>query len=88
MVLPDGSGLPKQDDSISDITASVAPHSMLPGRTVRCDEVPESHLAACGATIPTKPIGPQKAVTAPVMRQQLDIASSLILLEGAPDIRA
>ena len=44
--------------------------------------------AICGATMPAKPIGPQKLVTAAVMRQQLMMDFSLILLTGAPDMAA
>lgn len=65
-----------------------APVSMQAGMTVLCDEVQKMPLAICGATIPTKPRGPQNEVAVAVIRLHPKMALSLIFLTGAPDIVA
>ena len=66
----------------------IAPVISEAGNMFLCDEVPSAALAMCGATIPAKPSGPQNAVTAAVMMQQLKSADSLILTVSAPAISA
>ena len=61
---------------------------MLIGRTAACLAVPESLLAMCGATMPTNPMGPQKAVTAPVISDAENRAAVLVCLGLAPESRA
>ena len=58
------------------------------GRTNLCDEVPSSALAMWGPMMPTKPSGPQNAVTAPVMRLQLSRADKRILGGVPPESSA
>ena len=53
------------------------------GSTDLCDEVPSRALAICGPMMPTKPSGPQNAVTAPVIRLQLRSADMRIF-DGVP----
>ena len=55
-------------DRIEQHRAAAAPVRMLAGIRWRWSEVPTRRRAACGTAIPRKPIGPQKAVTAPVSR--------------------
>ena len=50
-----------------------------------CAAEPVSLRAICGAMIPTNPIGPQNAVTAPVTMQQLASAVHLIFFGLAPE---
>ena len=64
------------------------PVSIEAGMMTLCDDVPNIHLAMCGAVMPTKPSGPQKAVTAPVIMQQLRRAVSLMFPTFAPPISA
>ena len=53
------------------------------GSVALWEDVPSSPLAMCGPIMPTNPIGPQNAVTAPVMRLQLRSAHKRIL-DGRP----
>ena len=68
-VEPTGRGMGQRFARISAARASVAPVAREQGRTCRWLAVPVSRRARCGATMPTNPSGPQKAVTVPVIRQ-------------------
>ena len=81
-----GEGVEREIRSAAD--AVMAPVSSEAGSMTLCDEVLNMPLAICGATIPTKPIGPQKLVTADVIKQQLMMDRSLILRTGAPAMDA
>ena len=58
---------------------------MLPGNTILCTAVPVRRLTICGATMPTKPIGPQNAVTAPVISALPRMALNRIAVGLAPE---
>ena len=88
MELAIGRGEDVARESRSAAIAVMAPVRSDAGRITRCDEVLNIPRAMCGATIPAKPIGPQNAVTAAVVRQQLSIDVNLILWTGAPAIVA
>lgn len=79
IVLPAGSGVLHIIESMSPARLSIAPQRSESGRTVCIDDFPEKALTMCGATIPMNPIGPQKAVTEPVMRQHDSIDNALVL---------
>ena len=66
-------------DRRSAARAVIAPVSNDPGMIVLWVAVLNMPLAICGATIPANPIGPQKAVTTAVVRQQLRMAVMRIL---------
>ena len=83
MVLATGIGVGVILDIRSALTPIRPPVSKEPGSTALWDEVPSSALAMWGPMMPTKPSGPQKAVTAPVMRLQLSRADRR-MLEGVP----
>ena len=63
IVLPTGRGVGKAFERMSATRVSPAPVSITAGMTFMCTDVPRKPLAMCGATIPTKPSGPQNAVT-------------------------
>lgn len=88
MVLAAGSGAGETCDNMSEVRPMIPPVMREAGMMTLCDDVPNIHLAICGAVMPTKPSGPQKAVTAPVMMQQLSRADSLISDTFAPAICA
>ena len=79
IVLAIGRGECAARDRRSAARAVMAPVSNEAGMMVLWTEVLNRPLAICGATIPTKPIGPQKDVVAAVRRQQHMIALSRIL---------
>lgn len=79
IVLPAGSGVLHIIESMSPARLSIAPQRRESGRTVCIDDFPEKALTMCGATIPMNPIGPQKAVTEPVIRQHDSIDKALVL---------
>ena len=62
----------------------ILPHINEPGMIILWADVFKMVLAMWGATMPTKPIGPQNAVTVPVIRQQLSKAEMRILSGLAP----
>ena len=62
-----------------------APVSALNGSMQIMEDLPEVHLAICGAMIPANPTGPQKAVEVPARMQQLATAQILILFTLPPD---
>ena len=72
----------------SAVIAVTAPVRREAGIIVLWTDVLKTPLAMCGATIPTKPSGPQNAVTVAARRLQLNNALSRIFLTGAPDISA
>ncbi len=84
IVLPTGRGVANTWENMSASSDRQVPTVRVAGITLRCMEEPMARRAMCGATIPTKPIGPQKAVTAPVMMQLPAIAIFLILSMLAP----
>lgn len=88
IVLATGRTLGDACDMRSAPTAVAAPVRREAGSIVLCADVLKAPLAMCGATIPTKPSGPQNAVTVAARRLQLNIARYLILRIGAPDISA
>ena len=88
IVLETGIGPGAICDSRSAPKPIMAPVNKLAGRMILCEEVLRIALAMCGAVIPTKPKGPQNAVTAPVSMQQLISEIVLILPVSAPDISA
>ena len=79
-----GRGEEVDRESRSAAMAVMAPVRRDAGRMILCDDVLNIPLAMCGATIPANPIGPQNAVTAAVVKQQLMIDVNLILCTGAP----
>ena len=79
IVLAIGRGDAVVRDRRSAASAVTAPVSKDAGIIVLCEAVLNMLLAICGATMPTKPIGPQNAVMAAVVRQQLRIAERRIL---------
>ena len=81
MVLPTGRGTGKTWESMSATKDNPAPTSKVAGMVLRWTEDPVNALAICGATIPTKPRGPQNAVTAPAIRQ-LPIIEIFLIREG------
>ena len=83
MVLATGIGVGVILDIRSALTPIRPPVSKEAGSTALWDEVPSSALAMWGPMMPTKPSGPQKAVTAPVMMLQLSSDHKRIL-EGLP----
>lgn len=84
-IVPDtGRGVPDICDKRSAPRHIMLPQSIAPAIVLLCEELPVAHLAICGATIPANPMGPQNAVTAPVQRQQLNMASSLMWRGSAP----
>ena len=87
-VLDIGRGAGANWDIISAPTLIAEPVRIDMGSIMEWADVLQIALAMCGATIPTNPRGPQKAVAAPVIRQQLKTALSLILPTSAPDICA
>lgn len=88
IVLAIGRGEDVERDRRSAAKAVRAPVSREAGRITLWDEVLNIPLAMCGATIPTKPIGPQKLVAAAVIKQQLRIEERLILRTSAPAMAA
>lgn len=86
IVLPTGRGDGNTWERMSATSERPAPTSMEAGMTLIWTDEPVKALAMCGATIPTKPIGPQKAVTAPAIRQLPAIEMFLILDGLAPAI--
>lgn len=84
IVLPTGRGAGLIWERKSAVSDREAPQSIVTGITFECTEEPVIHLDRCGATIPTKPSGPQNAVTAPVIRQLLISAIFLTLLMLIP----
>ena len=84
IVLPTGRGVGKAFERMSATRVSPAPVSITAGMTFMCTDVPRKPLAMCGATIPTKPSGPQNAVTAPAIRQLPIIAMPRIREMSAP----
>ena len=85
MALPAGNGAAATWDTRSADVPRMAPVMRLTGRTVRCADVPARRLAMWGATIPTNPTGPQKAVAAPVTRQHPAREIHLIFCGSAPE---
>lgn len=85
IVLPAGTGRGHATARMSASKARQAPQTMLPGMIHRCEALEVSHLLICGAIIPTKPMGPQKAVAAPVTRQQLAMDMNLMREVEAPE---
>ena len=83
-VLPTGRGVGKAWERISAISDRPAPTSNEAGIVLIWTEEPVRVRAMCGATIPTKPRGPQKAVTAPAIRQLPIIDIFLIRKGSAP----
>lgn len=73
---------------MSPATHIVAPVMRLNGSMVFIAACPLMAFAMCGATMPTNPIGPQNAVTAPVIMLQLNIDMNLIFLTFAPALVA
>ena len=61
------------------------PVNMEAGSTILWDEAPSIAFAIWGPMMPTNPIGPQNAVTAPVMRLQLSNAPRRIFEGWPPD---
>lgn len=86
IVLATGSTFGDAWEIRSAVTAVTAPARSEAGSIVLCADVLKMPLAMCGATIPTKPRGPQNAVTVAARRLQLNNALCRILLTGAPDI--
>ncbi len=74
-VEPTGRGMGQRLARMSAARARVAPVASEQGRTCRWTEEPVMRRARCGATMPTNPSGPQKAVTVPVIRQADSIDS-------------
>ena len=81
IVLPTGRGLPNTWERMSADRERPAPVRRVTGMVLICTEVPATALAMCGATMPTKPSGPQKAVTAPAIRQ-LPIMDMFLVRDG------
>ena len=88
IVLATGRTLGEACEMMSAVTAVTAPVRREAGIIVLWTDVLKTPLAMCGATIPTKPSGPQNAVTVAARRLQLNNALSRIFLTGAPDISA
>lgn len=88
MVLAVGSGEGASWEIRSAPMLMMAPVSIEAGSIFMCAEVPNIPLVICGATMPTKPNGPQKAVTAAVRMQLLSIALMRIPFTSAPAISA
>ena len=88
IVLATGRGAGDSWEIRSATRLIAAPVSIAEGRMIWWAEEPVVARAICGATIPTNPIGPQNAVTAAVIRQQLKSDRSLIIPVSAPDICA
>ena len=53
---------------ISQPSKTTAPHKAMAGSRIRWSALQKSIRAICGIANPTKPIGPQKAVTVPANR--------------------
>ena len=85
IVLPAGTGTGVARDRMSAAAAQAPPVAILTGSTILCTAVPVIRRAICGAIIPTKPIGPQNAVTAPVMIQHPVRDTHLIFSGIAPE---
>ena len=83
-----GRGVGEACEIRSDVSAVMLPQRKEAGRTIVCEDVFHIALAMCGATMPTNPSGPQYAVTAPVIMQQLSMAWTLIVSGAAPAISA
>lgn len=71
-----GRGCPDNCETRSAPTPITLPESSERGMTILCEELLLMALAICGATIPTNPSGPQNAVTAPVIIEQLNRAEN------------
>ena len=52
-------------ETISQRSINTAPINTVAGINIRCEEVLKMPRAICGTAIPTKPIGPVKAVIEP-----------------------
>ena len=52
-------------EMMSQVSSTTAPHSAEAGNKIRWAALLKSIRAICGMAKPTKPIGPQKAVTVP-----------------------
>ena len=78
IVLAIGIGTAVILDTRSAQTPIIPPVSSEAGSIVLWADVPSSAFAMCGAIMPTNPIGPQNAVTAPVMMLQLSNADMRI----------
>ena len=52
-------------EMMSQVSSTTAPHSADAGNKIRWSALQKSMRAICGIAKPTKPIGPQKAVTVP-----------------------
>ena len=85
IVLPAGTGVGNICVSRSPARLMAAPVNSESGRTVRMDDCPEIFLAICGAMMPTKPTGPQNAVTAPVVIQHPNMVTIRVRRTLAPD---
>ena len=88
IVLAVGSGEGARWDMRSAPRLMKAPVRTDAGSMCMCADVFRIPLAMCGETMPTKPIGPQKAVTAAVSMQLPSIAVILIFPVSAPAISA
>ena len=85
IVLEIGIGVEVICENRSAVIPIVLPQRNDPGIVDLWADVFHIVLAMCGAAIPTKPIGPQNAVTVPVITQQLISALALILCGRAPE---
>ena len=85
-VLPAGRGVGAFWATRSAASAMDAPMSMASGMTRRWEDWPLAARAICADMIPTKPSGPQKAVTALVARQQPSRARPRVRA-GCPPLR-
>lgn len=88
MVLAVGRGAEASCESRSAARLIMQPVRSEAGRMVLWAEVRQMARAICGATMPTKPSGPQNAVTAPVSTQLLSRARNLMPVTPAPAICA
>ena len=84
-VEPTGRGMGQRLARMSAARARVAPVASEQGRTCRWTEEPVMRRARCGATMPTNPSGPQKAVTVPVIRQADSIDRNRMRRVEAPE---
>lgn len=84
IVLPTGRGHGAIWEMMSAARASPEPMMIEQGMVLACMDVPRMVLDRCGETMPTKPSGPQKAVTAPVIRQAPSSAMMRVREGSAP----
>lgn len=84
-VLPGGMGTEAHCEIMSAVRAKAAPVISPSGMITEWTDVPEIILAICGAMMPMKPIGPQNAVTVPVIMLHDAIAKKRTRPVGTPD---